>query len=254
MSPLQVECRNLLKAKQYRSCEILAKLELSRADQEGRDPTITYALIGDCAMETQQYNQAIEYYRRVNSVKYRLKEAQCLKSLGNLVASAHVLEMIPRKDRDLTIAMFLGQLYLAIGRPNSACECFLNSLTKNPMTMEAVEWLAALGTTDSAVVLEAIHRGFATMASERNTSMEVEMANAALPVKDFVMAHFARGRHQSGLALQMFKALDQKYPNNTYILLNIAYLKVSSCQPSLVAASLLNCNSSNNYAFPESNQ
>ncbi|KAG7359749.1 tetratricopeptide repeat protein [Nitzschia inconspicua] len=224
MSPLQIECRKLLKAKQYRSCEILAKLELSVAEQEGRDLTMAFALIGDCAMMTNQYNRAIEYYRRVDSHKYRLKEAQCLQSLGNVVEAASVLEMIPRKERDLTIYMFLGQLYLACGRTNSACECFLNSLIKNPMTMEAIEWLAAIGTTDKMVVFDAIDKGFETMAAEESSDFHGDNVTVA-PIKEFAAAHFARGRHHSGMALQMFRALDKKYPNNTYILLKIAYLQ-----------------------------
>jgi tetratricopeptide (TPR) repeat protein len=228
MSPIQAECVKLLNAKQYRSCEILAKLELSRACEEHRDLTLTWALMGHCAMMTKQYNKAIEYYRRINdSREYRLKEAQCLQELGNVVEAASVLETIPRKERNLTIYMTLGQLYLACGRTNSACECFLNSLIKNPMTMEAIEWLAVLGTMDKVVVMDAIDKGFENMAAaEKSEGKESVSAEAVIPIKEFVAAHFAKGRHHSAIALQMFKALDQKYPLNTYILLNIANLQV----------------------------
>jgi tetratricopeptide (TPR) repeat protein len=234
---LQASCNKLLAAKQYRSCEILAQLELSKAEQEGRDCTITYALIGDCAMMMQQYNKAIEYYRRVPAITYRLKEAQCLQSLGNVVEAASVLEMIPRKERDLQIYMTLGQLYVLCGRTNSACECFLNSLVKNPMTMEAIEWLAVLGTTDKVVVLDAIDKGFESIVGATENVGEGNDETGAIPVREFVSAHFAKGRHQTLVALQSFKALEQKFPNNAYILMNIANLHVSlfRCQSSLVS-------------------
>jgi tetratricopeptide (TPR) repeat protein len=226
-TPLQAACHKLLKAKQYRSCEILAQLELSKAEQEGRDCTVTYAVIGDCAMMMHQYNKAIEYYRRVHSIKYRLKEAQCLQSLGNVVEAASVLEMIPRKERDLQIYMTLGQLYVLCGRTNSACECFLNCLIKNPMTMEAIEWLAILGTTDKVVVLDAIDKGFeGIVAAAAEQAGDWSEDKAAIPVKEFVTAHFSKGRHQTLTAIQSFKALEQKFPNNTYILMNIANLQV----------------------------
>lgn len=224
MTPLQTECHRLLKAKQYRSCDILAQLELTKAEQEGRDCAVSWAMVGDCAMMRGQYNKAIEYYRRVVSHKYRLKEAQCLQALGNVVEAASVLERIPRKERDLTIYTTLGTLYLMCGRINSACECFLNSLIKNPMTMEAIEWLAVLGMTDKVVVLDAIDKGFEGIPGGQGGK------NAAIPVKEFVDALFAKGHHQTSTALQKFRALGQKFPNNTYILLNMALLQVSKFQ------------------------
>ena len=98
---------------------------------------------------------------------------------------------------------------------------------KNPMTMEAIEWLAALGTTDKVVVLDAIDKGFESIAAVAGKPDDKEGENAAIPVKEFVAAHFAKGRHQTSMALQSFKSLEQKFPNNVYILLNVAILQVS---------------------------
>jgi tetratricopeptide (TPR) repeat protein len=203
-------------------------MELSKADKEGRDTRVAFALLGDCAQLTQQYNKAISYFRRIQlfgSHKYRLKEAQCLQALGNVVEASSVLELIPHGERNLTIHMTLGQLYLASGRTNSACECFLHSLLQNPMTLEAIEWLAVLGIIDKSVVLDAVDKGFRYIKSTGGENVDV---SAILPVTEFVTALFAKGRHQTATALQNFQALEQQFPNNVYLLLNIAILQVSS--------------------------
>ena len=89
LTPLQEECFKLLKAKQYKSCEILARMELAKAELEGRDSRVAWALLGDCAQLTQQYRRAISYYRRIQvfgSYKYRLKEAQCLQGMFFIIS------------------------------------------------------------------------------------------------------------------------------------------------------------------------
>jgi tetratricopeptide (TPR) repeat protein len=219
LTPLQDECFKLLKAKQYKSCEVLARMELAKAEQDGRDARVAWALLGDCAQLTQQYSRAISFYRRIQSFgshKYRLKEAQCLQALGNVIEASSVLEVIPRDQRTLTIHMTLGNLYLASGRNASACDCFLESLMKNPYTLEAVEWLAGLG-TDKAQVLDAVKTGFIRNGYDQSM----------LPVKELISAHFAKHRHQTASALQQFTKLEQGFPNNVYLLLKIATLQVS---------------------------
>jgi len=214
LTPLQDECYKLLKAKQFKSCEILARMELCKAEQEGRDARVAWALLGDCAQLTQQYYQAICFYRRIQSFgsyKYRLKEAQCLQALGNVVEASSVLEVIPSDQRTLTIHMTLGHLYLASGRNASARDCFLESLIKNPYTFEAIEWLAVLGAEKSQVLDACL----------RNRDQNL------LPVKELISAHFAKHRHQTSSALQQFTKLEQEFPNNVYLLLRIATLQVS---------------------------
>ena len=219
LTPLQDECYKLLKAKQYKSCEILARMELAKAEQEGRDARVAWALLGDCAQLTQQHTRAISFYRRIQSIgshKYRLKEAQCLQALGNVVEAASVLEVVPRDQRTLTIHMTLGHLYLASGRNTSACDCFLESLIHNPYTLEAVEWLAVLQ-TEKQQVLDAVRVGFTRNGYEQSSM---------IPVKELISAQFAKHRHQTDPALQQFTKLEQQFPNNVYLLLKIATLQV----------------------------
>jgi tetratricopeptide (TPR) repeat protein len=230
LTPLQDECFKLLKAKQYKSCEILARMELAKAEQEGRDARVAWALLGDCAQLTQQYSRAISFYRRIQafgSQKYRLKEAQCLQALGNVVEASSVLEVVPREQRSLTIHMTLGNLYLASGRIPSACDCFLESLVQNPYTLEAVEWLAVLG-TDKSQVLDAVKTGF----------IENGYDQSMLPVKELISAHFSKHKHQTASALQQFIKLEQEFPNNVYLLLKIATLQVSNIETFSKARSL----------------
>lgn len=76
LTPLQNECVVLLRSRQYRSCELLASLELSaqqRAIDEGTvgvagdadlSLAVTLEILGDCAFHTSQYSRAISFYRR----------------------------------------------------------------------------------------------------------------------------------------------------------------------------------------------
>ena len=183
LTPLQRECVNLFKARQYKSCEVAARMELARAEQEGRDPRLAWAMLADCAHSTQQYRRAVTFYRRMKSHKYRWKEAQCLQALGNVVEASSVLEMVPSKARTLEMNMTLGNLYLASGRNGAATEAFLESLMENPYALEAVEWLATLGAAKDQV-LEAIKRGFAAKGTSEDAAL--------LPVVDIVSAHFGK--------------------------------------------------------------
>ncbi len=228
LTPLQEECYRLLQLKQYQSCEMLTRMELSKAEMEGRDTRVAWAFLGECAQLTQQYNKAISYYRRIQhfgSYKYRLKEAQCLQMLGNVVEASSVLELIPHHERNLTIHMTLGKLYVASGRNSSACECFVRSLMEYPMTLEAIEWLALLGITEKAVVLDAVDKGMKKITGQQQRDDNINDLSAIIPVKEFVTAQFAKKRHQSVSALQLFTALEKLFPNNVYILLQIANLQ-----------------------------
>jgi tetratricopeptide (TPR) repeat protein len=216
LSPLQHECVDLYKAKQYKSCEIVARMDLAKAEMDGRDPRMAWAMLGECAQATQQYRKAVYFYRRMKSHQYRWKEAQCLQALGNVVEASAVLEMVPHNARSLEMNMTLGNLYVASGRNGTAMDAFLESLMQNPYALEAVEWLASLG-ADKSQVLEAISRGLAARASQDT---------ALLPLVDLANAHFAKHRHQTASALQQFAALERKFPNNIYLLLRMATLQV----------------------------
>jgi len=215
LSRLQREIVDLFEARQYKSCEILARMEKSRAEREGRDPRMAVAMLGDCAHETQQYRKAVSFYRCIESPKHRWKEAQCLQALGNVVEASAVLEMVPQNARTLAMNMTLGNLYVASGRSNAAQESFLDSLNQNPYALEAIEWLATLG-ADKNLVLASIKKGFVGVTEE----------DVMVPVLDFAAAHFAKSRHQNASALQQFVALERLYPNNVYLLLNIGTIQV----------------------------
>lgn len=224
LTALQEECYRQLQSKQYKSCEILTRMELSKAEMEGRDTRVAWAFLGDCARLTDQHSKAVHYYRRIQnfgSYKYRLKEAQSLQALGNVVEASSVLELIPHHERNLTIHMTLGQLYIASGRTRSACDCFLRSIMENPMTLEAIEWLAVLGVTEKSVVLDAVEKGCTRMSGQQGGN---DMSTI-IPVKEFVTAQFAKTRHQTVSALKFFTALEKLFPNNIYLMLKIANLQ-----------------------------
>lgn len=231
LTPLQEECYKLLGEKQYKSCEILAGMELARAEKEGRDMRVAWALLGSCAQLTERYNRAISFFRKIqysfpsdpSSYKYRLKEAQCLQALGNIVEASSVLAIIPQEKRDLAMNMTLGNLYLVSGRNSNALECFLDGLRQNPYALEAVSWLAILG-ADPQHVEDAIRAGLESQASEADATNS--KAQALIPLEEFIMAHFTGQRHQAPVALEQFQKLEKEFPNNIYLLLQIASLQV----------------------------
>jgi len=240
-TPLQEECYRLLHSSQFKSCEVLARMDLSTAEKNGHDPRVAWSLLGECAQATQQYARALSYYRRIQYASvpgvsvssqnqyantYRLKEAQCLQALGNVVEASSVLERVPKTDRDITMHMLLGNLYIASGRTTHASECFIASLTQNPFCLEAVEWLAALG-TDKHTVQNAIATGITRKKMEEGDNFDdVSTGTLIATVRDLVEAHFARYRHQTAASLHLFIKLERDFPNNVYLLLKIAALQV----------------------------
>ena len=234
LTTIQKECIELLRSKQYKSCEVVASLELSRTEKANQPTAILLEILGDCAQATQQYKRAIAFYRRASlqhhvqgrtsasEAKLRCKEAQCLSSLGSVIEASSVLEMVPAKMRTLGMCMTLGHLYVASGRNCDATRMFMDSLSLNPYALEAVEWLAILS-ADRNMVLDVVEKALLLKAGE-----EVDTASV-LPVVDIVSAHFLMHRHQSKLSLDHFLRLEQEFPNSVYLLLKIATLQVRAC-------------------------
>lgn len=231
LTTIQKECVELLRAKQYKSCEVVANFELSRTEKANQPTAVLLEILGDCAQATQQYKRAISFYRRaalqhhltgrssMSEAKLRWKEAQCLSSLGSVVEAASVLEMIPAPMRTLGMCMTLGHLYVATARHMEATRMFLDSLSLNPYALEAVEWLAILQ-ADRNAVLEVVEKALiAKSGDEMDTG-------SSLPIVDIVSAHFLMHRHQSKLALDLFVKLEREFPNNVFLLLKIATLQL----------------------------
>jgi anaphase-promoting complex subunit 7 len=214
-TPLQLEGIRLLQQGQYLSCEIIARMDMSKADSEHRQPDLALSLLGDCAFARKQYYQAKSFYRKAypyNEPRFRFKEAQCLKELGSLVEASAVLEYIPTAKRTLAVNMMLGNLYAASQRKDLAAECFLQALHDNPFAMEAAERLASSG-TDRNKSLEAWKEGL------RNRGLFEEDFSH---FKDLIIALSASHQLQSATAFQLFTNLNKEYPNNVYLLLKLA--------------------------------
>jgi anaphase-promoting complex subunit 7 len=221
----------LLRAKQYKSCEVVAALELSKTEKKNEPTAVLLEILGDCAQASQQYKRAISFYRRaslqhavtgrpsMSEAKLRCKEAQCLSSLGSVVEASSVLEEISPQMKTLGMCMTLGHLYVASGRNTDAIRMFLDSLSLNPYALEAVEWLAILG-ADRNVVVGVVEKA---MVAKSGTELDT---SSSLPVVDIVSAHFLMHRHQSKLALDHFVQLEQEFPNNVFLLLKIALLQL----------------------------
>eukprot|EP00521_Asterionellopsis_glacialis_P013243 CAMPEP_0195301164 /NCGR_PEP_ID=MMETSP0707-20130614/28790_1 /TAXON_ID=33640 /ORGANISM="Asterionellopsis glacialis, Strain CCMP134" /LENGTH=581 /DNA_ID=CAMNT_0040364031 /DNA_START=68 /DNA_END=1813 /DNA_ORIENTATION=+ len=241
LTPLQLECISLLRSKQYRSCELLAQMELSREEQIQSNTAVTLEILGDCSHATDQFRRAISYYRRA-ALQHRLKrnfgtlmsaqtaaeanlrwkEAKSLSSLGGVIEASSVLEMVPKHIRSLGICMTLGNLHVASGRNSDAIMAFLDALRLNPYTLEAIEWLSLLG-ADRSQVLEVIEESL-----ERKRSDSELQERPIAPILDIVSAHFLMHGHQTSQALAQFKKLERDFPNNVYLLLKIALLQLQS--------------------------
>jgi hypothetical protein len=93
--------------------------------------------------------------------------------------------------------------------------------------LEAVEGLAAMG-ADKQAVLSAIASGMNRKKIEEGENHD-DYSSATLisAVLELVEAHFAKYRHQTASALQLFLKLERDFPNNVYLLLKIATIQVS---------------------------
>lgn len=217
---LQKECIRLLQQNQYISCEILARMDLSRADVEDRQPDLALSLLGDCAFGRRRYVQAKNFYRQAlpyNETRFRFKEAQCLKELGSLVEAASVLDQIPRASRTLAVHMMLGNLYAASTRKNAAIECFLDAVRTDPFALEASERLAELG-ADRNKIMGEWQAGLLSYGLDETDYTHL---------KELVSALVASHQLQTVTSFQLLSNLDKEYPNNVYLLLKLALLHLS---------------------------
>lgn len=223
LSKMQEECIRLFRAKQYRSCEILAEMHRSNSRLRGEaDDHFACRLMADCAFQQGQYVRARMLYQALYPVDesvYRWKEAQCLKELGSLVEGAAVLEKIPKVDRTMEMNMLLGTLYSASSRNLDASRAFLEVLRQNPWALEAVEHLAAIERVDKNHVWEALKTGIALHG--------VEMSEHG-DIFDLAAAMIYSRKNQTGSAAAIFEKLEEKYPGNTYFQQHQAILHIQS--------------------------
>lgn len=218
----QKECITLCSKQQFKSSEILARMDLARCvTDSSRDKYLSLLLLGDCAAGQGEFTRARHFYFQLydfdpNLARWKL--GQCIKESGSLVEAATLLEEIDATARTLPMLMMLGNLYVASSRKMSASQVFLEALKKNPYTLEAAEQLAMLQ-ADKASILGAIKEGIAA---------HVGVVDAAefVHIRDLVTALIAKHRHQSTAALQQFEKLEQEFPNNIYFIQNIASLQL----------------------------
>ena len=307
LTPLQAECKTLLKSKQYRSAEVIGLLDLSSqkvqleklvCDEKNKSYSdckfatqnaslaFTLEILGDCYFFTSQHRRAVNYYRQASlrrhiacssspvrvsrkllhvmddptsesylgslSVKsaaeanLRLKESRSLSALGNIVEASSVIENIPLSSpfRTLAISMALGNLYVASGRYQDAIQAFLDAFSRNPFALEAVEMLAVLG-AEVKDVKRSLERGLKnyepassssavdgedhpTDEEEKSSQMEVMSNEEILPIRDIVSAHFLSHRNQLSSALCQYQKMSEMFPNNIFLLLQIATLQLNS--------------------------
>jgi anaphase-promoting complex subunit 7 len=261
----------------------------------------TLEIIADCCSFTDQTRRALHYYRqaihysRISSTygvqnggsnpmklkndrtvltsveaNLRLKESECLSSMGKLTEALSILESSFRSHsspyRTVAICMTLGNLYLATGKKADAIRAFMDALKHNPYTIEAIEKLAILN-ANRGDVLKVVGEGMENMTTatvvitknqsriqnKENRDMElvnrssvsprapptitersrVQMAHGSetdtlVPMSQLVSAHFDSFSNNTKAAVNTFRNLDKIYPNNIYVLLNLAKLQLKT--------------------------
>jgi anaphase-promoting complex subunit 7 len=222
LTTFQKEYLALYKSKQWKSAEILARFDLAQCDQKGRCRHFPVAVLGECALDQNQYMHAKQFYQQLyvfDEDRYRWKEAQCLAKLGSPVEAAGVLEQIPLDRRSLVVNMMLGDLYAANTRTSSATAAYLQALRQNPYALEAAECLAQMG-ADRNAILGAMKDGMARKGVTESAEWEY--------IRELVSALTAKSKFQTATALQQFTKLDSEFPGNVYLLLKLANLHLSS--------------------------
>jgi anaphase-promoting complex subunit 7 len=221
LSTLQKEAIALLHEQQYASCEILARLDLSKCAAENRSDLFDIHLIAECYFRQDKWAAAKDLYEALfcyDEVKYRYKVACCSQKMGCLVEAVCVLEEIPVDIRTLQVHTLLGKLYSATSRKQSAIDSYLAAIRLNPYVLEAVQALAALG-VEKAPITSSLDSGLIVKQSNEG--------HYAFLCKELALILTAKFRHQTALAMLLQK-LSIEYPDNVYLLLIQAELAVQS--------------------------
>ena len=257
-SPLKDECLKLLRAKQFRSCEIMTMYYLSSVSSTAdcidiyAHKATAYEILGDCALNQDQLNRAVSFYKKALSnlkclrepmsssslhkilhihtaaeANVKLKEARALAKLGNISEASSILDSsVPKSHplRTFGISMELGNMYLANARHSDARRSYLDALNRNPYALEAIERLVLLN-AERSEVMKAVNEALQTR-HEKN-GKENGMQND-VPIADIITAYFYSDRpthsHQMN-ALSQWKTLHVKYPQNVHVLLQMALLQ-----------------------------
>lgn len=258
MSPLKDECIKLLRAKQFRSCEIMTMFYLSSISSASNDLSIyahkatAYEILGDCVLNQNQLNRAVSFYKKALSnlkclrsptsssslrnilhihtaaeANVKLKEARALFKLGNISETTSILESaVPRSHplRTFAISMEIGGMYLASGRYSDAKLSYLDALGRNSYALEAIENLVFLN-AERSEVMKAVNDGLQKH-NEKNGKENI--VDNDVPIADIITAYFYSDRqtnsHQMN-ALSQWKKLHAKYPLNIHVLLQMALLQ-----------------------------
>jgi anaphase-promoting complex subunit 7 len=224
LTTLQKEAITLLHQQQYMSCEILARLDLSRCTIEKRNDRIDIHIIAECYYRQDKWAAAKELFEILfcyDNIRYRYKVACCSQKMGSLIEAICVLEDIPIDSRTLQIHMLLAKLYTATSKKQSAIDSYLSALRINPYTLEAIQMLAMLG-ADKAPITTALDIGRTTKISHDNSGQYAFLS------KEIVLILTAKYRHQTTLALQLLQKLNMEYPDNVFLLLIEAELALQT--------------------------
>ena len=230
-SNIQIQCLKLLEAKQYKSCEILAMMELSQWNESTNSAlciATTMEILGDCFMAKGEYARAISYYRLAvlrrqcksgnkrkdmssNGVSsreeavLRYKESQCLASIGGTVAACTILENVVVYSapglHTFEMSMELGNLYVLSGRKVDAIRMYQNTLDLNPYALEAVEKLSSL---------------------QRDAHIDEERVKSSIPYPEIAAVYFQSHRNVSS-SISLWKKINEDYPNHLHFLLHLAH-------------------------------
>ena len=90
-SPLKDECLKLLRAKQFRSCEIMTMYYLSSVSSTAdcidiyAHKATAYEILGDCALNQDQLNRAVSFYKKALSNLKCLREPMSSSSLHKIL-------------------------------------------------------------------------------------------------------------------------------------------------------------------------
>jgi len=221
-SPLQIQASHLFEAHQFKSCELVALMELSQMKQKPQDVgiAITLEILGNCAVSTDRDRQANDYFRDAAELVHsyfqretremkeeatsaweanlRVKESRALSNVGSIIEAASILERSFPRTRNseqqrqphyystLESLMLLGNLHTMSGRVSDAVTEYKFALLKNPYALEAVERLAKLG-CDESTILALVDVGLKRMVKEQLAQRKKESTedkNAVCDSKD----------------------------------------------------------------------
>jgi len=220
----------------YESSELLGSFFLSSSNQCKVEIIRGFA---DSLFAKEEWRRAMYYYNKASGqlesqlhvndssldkrlAQIRFQIGKCHIKLGENQEASSKFESIPLTCRTISMNITIARHYKLNDNSQAAIFLYKEILRLNPFALEAVMSLLQLGCNPTEI---------RSLRSDYKSSHPTEMAlSAFLWIDQVIDAHFLQLSYEYQPALEAFIQLESRFPNNIYLLENIAKCEVQSGQ------------------------